>query len=40
MIRGWPIFDTCEAWSALSPGMENAMVAKTPEGWLQIKENK
>ena len=33
------MFDTYEARSALSPGMENAMVAKTPEEWLQIKAN-
>ena len=39
MIRSWSIFDTYEARSALSPGMENAMVAKTPEEWLQIKAN-
>ncbi|MHB8969927.1 MAG: alpha-galactosidase [Pirellulaceae bacterium] len=39
MIRGWSIFDTYEARCALSPGMESALVAKTPEEWLQIKAN-
>lgn len=39
MIRGWSLFDTYEARCALSPGMENAVVAKTPEEWLQIKAN-
>jgi hypothetical protein len=39
MIRGWSIFDTYEARCALSPGMENALVAKTEKQWLQIKAN-
>jgi alpha-galactosidase len=39
MIRGWSIFDTYEARCALSPGMENAVVAKTREEWLQIRAN-
>jgi len=39
MIRGWSLYDTYEARCALSPGMENAMVAKTKEEWLQIKAN-
>ncbi|HOD49272.1 MAG TPA: alpha-galactosidase [Candidatus Hydrogenedentes bacterium] len=39
MIRGWSLFDTYEARCALSPGMENAMVAKTEPEWLQIKAN-
>jgi len=39
MIRGWSIFDTYEARCALSPGMENAIVAKTEQDWLQIKAN-
>jgi alpha-galactosidase len=39
MIRGWSLFDTYEARCALSPGMENAMVAKSHEEWLQIKAN-
>ncbi len=39
MIRGWSVFDTYEARCALSPGMENAVVAKTREEWLQIKAN-
>ena len=39
MIRGWSIFDTYEARCALSPGQENAVVAKTHEEWLQIKAN-
>ena len=39
MIRGWSLYGTYEARSALSPGMENALVAKTPEEWRQIKAN-
>jgi alpha-galactosidase len=39
MIRGWMIFDTYEARCALSPGMENGIVAKTEPEWLQIKAN-
>jgi alpha-galactosidase len=39
MIRGWSLFDTYEARCALSPGMENALVAKTEPEWLQIKAN-
>ncbi|MDO5553476.1 MAG: alpha-galactosidase [Planctomycetia bacterium] len=39
MIRGWLIFDTYEARSALSPGAENGLVAKTDEEWKQIKKN-
>ena len=39
MIRGWSTFDTYEARCALSPGMENAVVAKTREEWLQLKAN-
>jgi alpha-galactosidase len=39
MIRGWSIYDTYEARCALSPGMENALVAKTDQEWLQIKAN-
>jgi len=39
MIRGWKTYDTYEARCALSPGMENAMVAKTEAEWLQIKAN-
>jgi len=39
MIRGWSMFDTYEARCALSPGMENGLVAKTDEQWLQIKAN-
>ncbi len=39
MIRGWSLFDRYESRCALSPGMENALVAKTPEQWLQIKAN-
>ncbi len=37
MIRGWTLFDRYESRCALSPGMEHALVAKTPEQWLQIK---
>jgi alpha-galactosidase len=37
MIRGWTLFDRYESRCALSPGMEHALVAKTPEEWLQIK---
>ena len=39
MIRGWSLFDTYEARCALNPGMENAVVAKTQQEWLQIKAN-
>ncbi len=39
MIRGWSIFDKYESRCALSPGMENALVAKTEPEWLQIKAN-
>lgn len=39
MIRGWALYDTYESRCALSPGQENAMVAKTPEEWLRIKAN-
>jgi alpha-galactosidase len=39
MIRGWSLYDTYEARCALSPGMENAVVAKTRDEWLQIKAN-
>jgi hypothetical protein len=39
MIRGWCLFDKYEARCALSPGMENAMVAKTEPEWLQLKAN-
>lgn len=39
MIRGWSMFDTYEARCALSPGMENALVAKTEQEWLQTKAN-
>jgi alpha-galactosidase len=39
MIRGWSLFDKYEARCALSPGMENALVAKTEAEWLQVKAN-
>lgn len=39
MIRGWSIYDTYEARSALSPGMEVALVAKTEQQWNQLKAN-
>lgn len=39
MIRGWSLYDTYEARCALSPGMENALVAKTEGEWFQIKAN-
>jgi len=39
MIRGWMLYDTYEARCALSPGMENALVAKSEKEWLQIKAN-
>jgi len=39
MIRGWSLYDTYEARCALSPGMENAVVAKTRDEWLRIKAN-
>jgi alpha-galactosidase len=39
MIRGWSIYDKYESRCALSPGMENALVAKTEPEWLQIKAN-
>ncbi len=39
MIRGWSLFDKYESRCALSPGMENALVAKTEPEWLQIKAN-
>ncbi|MFA6243407.1 MAG: hypothetical protein WC655_20880, partial [Candidatus Hydrogenedentales bacterium] len=37
--RGWTILDTYDARSALNPGMENWIVAKTEPEWLQIKAN-
>jgi len=39
MIRGWSLYDTYESRCALSPGMENGLVAKTEPEWLQIKAN-
>ena len=39
MIHGWEMCDTYEARCALSPGMENAVVANTPEEWRQMKAN-
>jgi len=39
MIRGWSLYDTYEARCALSPGMENALVARTEAEWLQVKAN-
>ena len=39
MIRGWMTFDTYESRCALTPGMENALVAKTEPEWLQAKAN-
>ena len=39
MIRGWMIFDKYEARSSLTPGMENALVAKTDDQWRQIRDN-
>jgi len=39
MIRGWSLYDTYEARCALSPGMENALVARNEQEWLQIKAN-
>lgn len=39
MIRGWSLYDTYEARCALSPGMENAVVARTPEEWRQLRAN-
>ncbi|MBX7255211.1 MAG: alpha-galactosidase [Candidatus Hydrogenedentes bacterium] len=39
MIRGWSLYDTYEARCALSPGQENAIVAKTEPEWLQLKAN-
>ena len=33
------MFDKYESRCALSPGMENALVAKTEPEWLQIKAN-
>jgi alpha-galactosidase len=39
MIRGWMVFDKYEARCALSPGMENGLVAKTDPEWRQITEN-
>jgi alpha-galactosidase len=39
MIRGWSMFDKYESRCALSPGMENGLVAKTEAEWLQIKAN-
>ena len=39
MIRGWSTYDTYEARCALSPGQENAVVAKTAEEWRQLKAN-
>lgn len=37
--RGWTILDTYDARSALNPGMENWLVAKTEAEWLRIKAN-
>lgn len=37
--RGWTILDTYDARSALNPGMENWITAKTEEEWHQIKAN-
>lgn len=37
--RGWTILDTYDARSALNPGMENWLVGKTEQEWLQIKAN-
>lgn len=39
MTRGWTILDKYDFRCALSPGMENALVAKTEPEWLQIKAN-
>ncbi|MGI6350890.1 MAG: alpha-galactosidase [Armatimonadota bacterium] len=39
VIRGWSLYDTYEARCALNPGMENPLVAKTPEEWKQIRAN-
>ncbi len=39
MIRGWMTYDTYEARCALSPGQENAIVAKTEAEWRQLKAN-
>lgn len=39
MIRGWSLYDTYEARCALSPGMENALVAKSEQEWQQLKAN-
>jgi alpha-galactosidase len=38
-IRGWSLQDTYEARCALSPGMENPLVAETPDEWRQIRAN-
>lgn len=37
--RGWTILDTYDARSALNPGMEIWLTAKTEPEWLQIKAN-
>lgn len=37
--RGWTVLDTYDARSALNPGMESWLVAKTEPEWLQIKAN-
>ena len=37
--RGWTILDTYDARSALNPGMEIWLTAKTEPEWLQIKGN-
>ena len=39
VIRGWAIPDKYESRCALTPGMENPLVAKTEAGWRQIKAN-
>ncbi len=37
--RGWTVLDTYDARSALNPGMESWLVAKTEAEWSQIKAN-
>ena len=39
MIRAWSMFDKYELRCALSPGIDNSLVAKTEPEWLQIKAN-
>ena len=39
MIRAWLMFDKYESRCALSPGMENSLVAKNESEWLQTKAN-